>query len=227
MRPSNQASLDLVPANIRIVREIDRSDASSVFEIELEGRKYVMKLFHDNGDPGFSENGRDLNRFRCELNAYMNLREHGVCERGLVPYFYGYIDRIDPTAFYPAFQDFAHDKYHPKAILLEYLPNAESLNCENYSEACYHKAIEGMKQIHAAHVHHRDIYPKNILVVPGVQERMVWVDFDVATTFSIEGLDEQRLSEEEDTLVAEFGEFLVCPALGLVIWMKLTNYLII
>lgn len=103
----------------------------------------------------------------------MNLREYGVCERGFVLYFYGYIDRINPTAFYPDFQYFAHDKYHPKAILLEYLPNAESLNCENYSEAYYHKAIEGMKQIYAAHVHHRDIYPKNMLVVLGVQKRMV------------------------------------------------------
>lgn len=44
MRPSNQGSLDVVPANIRIVREIGRSDASSVFEIELEGQKYAMKL---------------------------------------------------------------------------------------------------------------------------------------------------------------------------------------
>ncbi|KAJ5285698.1 hypothetical protein N7524_001004, partial [Penicillium chrysogenum] len=200
MRPSNQGSLDV--ANVRIVREIDCSDASSVFEIELEGRKYAMKLAR------FAENGRDLNRFRCELNAYMNLREHGVCERGFVPSFYGHIDRIDPAAFYPAFQHFAQDKYHPKAILLEYLPNAESLNCENYSEACYHKAIEGMKQIHAAQVHHQDIYPKNILVVPGVLKRMVWVDFDVATTFLLEGPDEQRLSEEEDTIVVEFGEFL-------------------
>ncbi|KAJ5859382.1 hypothetical protein N7534_004659, partial [Penicillium rubens] len=178
MRPSNQGSLDVVPANIRIVREIDRSDASSVFEIELEGQKYAMKL------------------------------EHGVCERGFVPYFYGYIDRIDPTAFYLAFQHFAHDKYYPRAILLEYLPNAQSLNCENYFEACYHKAIEGIKQIHAAHVHYQDIYPKNILVVLGGQKRMVWVDFDVATTFLIEGPDEQRLSEEEDTIVAEFGELL-------------------
>ncbi|KAJ5920472.1 hypothetical protein N7516_011330 [Penicillium verrucosum] len=116
MRPSNQGSLDIVPANIRVVREIDRSDASSVFETELEGRKYAMKLFHDNGDLEFAENGRDLNQFRCELNAYMNLREHGVCERGFVPYFYGHIDRIDPTAFDPAFQ-LAHYKYHSKAIL--------------------------------------------------------------------------------------------------------------
>ncbi|OOF90493.1 hypothetical protein ASPCADRAFT_10591 [Aspergillus carbonarius ITEM 5010] len=61
-----------------------------------------MKLFHDNGDPGYAENSRDLNRFRCELNAYMNLREYGVCERGFVPFFYGHIGRIDPTEFHPA-----------------------------------------------------------------------------------------------------------------------------
>ena len=57
-----------------------------VFEMELEGRKCAMKLvssrdyladclllttqFHNNGDPGFAENGRDLSRFRCELNTY-------------------------------------------------------------------------------------------------------------------------------------------------------------
>ncbi|KAE8404419.1 hypothetical protein BDV37DRAFT_271491 [Aspergillus pseudonomiae] len=154
---------------------------TDLFEIELEGRKCALKLFHDNGDPGFTENGLDLNRFCCELNAYMNLREHGVCERGFVPYFYGHVDQ---------------------------LPNAESLNCESYSEACYHQAIEGMKQIHAAYVHHRDIYPKNILVIPGDEERMVWVDSDVAIIFTTAGPDGQRLSEIEDTYVAEFGEFL-------------------
>ena len=49
--------------------------------------------FHDNGDPGYTRKGRDLNRFRCELNAYHNLREFGVCDRGFVPAFYGHIDR--------------------------------------------------------------------------------------------------------------------------------------
>ncbi|OJJ65748.1 hypothetical protein ASPBRDRAFT_49509 [Aspergillus brasiliensis CBS 101740] len=137
----------------------------------------------------------------------MNLRQHIVCKRGFVRYFYGHIDRVDPTAFYPAFQHFTHDKYHPRGILLEWLPSAERLNCENYSETCYHQAIEGMKQIHATHVHHRDIYPKNILIVLGDEERMVWVDSDVAMTFTTAGPDEQRLSETEDTYVAEFGEF--------------------
>lgn len=166
--------------------------------------------FHNNGDPGFADNGRDLNRFRCELNAYKNLIKHRVCERGFVPYFYGHIDQIDPSAFRPALQHFVGDKLYPRAILLEYLPNAESLNCENYSDSRYHQAIDGMKQIHNAHVHHRDIYPKNILIVPGAEERMVWVDFDVATTFSNAGPDEQRYSEYEEALVAGFGDALVC-----------------
>lgn len=73
-----------------------------------------------------------------------------------------------------------------------------------------------MKQIRGAHIHHRDIYPKNILVA-GDEERMVWVDSDVAMTFTTAGPDEQRLSETEDTYFAEFGELLVCPALALVI----------
>ncbi|KAL2811077.1 hypothetical protein BDW59DRAFT_155583 [Aspergillus cavernicola] len=208
MRPSKRRSLNPVPANIRLIREISRSDASSVFEVELDGEKYAMKLFHNNGDPGFAENGRDLDRFRCELNAYRNLSKFNVCKHGFVPYFYGHIDRIDPSAFQPALREFVHDKFHPSAILLEYLPNAESLNCENYSDSRYHHAIEGMKHIHNAHVHHQDIYPKNILIVPGTQERVVWVDFDVATTFSNVGTNEEQYSEYEDELVAGFGEAL-------------------
>ncbi|KAJ0415830.1 hypothetical protein BJY00DRAFT_250714, partial [Aspergillus carlsbadensis] len=210
MRPNKDHSLDVAPADIQIIRELSRSDASSVFEIELAGQKYAMKLFHDNGDPGIAENGRDLNRFRCELNAYLRLHQHHVCEQGFVPYFYGYIDRLDPSMLMPALQHFTHDKFHPRAILLEYLPKAESLNCENYSETCYSQVIEGIKQIHAAGVHHQDVYPKNILELPGaLPERIVWIDFDVATTFSTAGPDEQKLSDFEDIIAMEFGEFLV------------------
>ncbi|OKL55282.1 hypothetical protein UA08_09450 [Talaromyces atroroseus] len=200
---------DFDPSNIQIIRELGRSDASSIFEVELNGEKYAMKLFHDNGDPGYTKKGRDLNRFRCELNAYNNLEKFGVCELGFVPYFYGHIDRVDPVAFQPALRHFAHDKFKPRAIILEYLPNAEKLDCENYSDARYRNAIHGMKQIHKALVHHQDIYPKNVLVVPGQPERVVWVDFDVATTFSSMGNREQAYCEYEDELVSSFGEALV------------------
>ncbi|KAJ0423142.1 hypothetical protein BJY00DRAFT_299753 [Aspergillus carlsbadensis] len=176
MSPVDHISLDRVPDSLRIVREIHLSEASSILEIELEGHKCAMKLFHDNGDPGVAENGRDLNRFRCELNAYMKLQKHKVYEAGFVPYFYGHIDRVNPSLFQPELRDFTHDKFHPSAIVLEYFPNAEGLNCENYSDVSY--------------------------------QRLVWVDFDVATTISTLGPKEQRQSEYEDELVAGYGEAL-------------------
>ncbi|KAL4977669.1 hypothetical protein BDW66DRAFT_149976 [Aspergillus desertorum] len=49
MHASNHGSLNVVPANIQTVREIDCSDASSMFEIELLGQKCAIKLFHDTG----------------------------------------------------------------------------------------------------------------------------------------------------------------------------------
>jgi hypothetical protein len=66
-----------------------------------------------------------------------------------------------------------------------------------------------MKRIHDAHVHHQDVYPQNILPVPGPQQRLVWIAFDVATTFSTLGPEEQRYSSYEDELVAGYGEALV------------------
>lgn len=138
--------------------------------------------YHDNGDPGFTKKGRDLNRFRCELNAYRNLSSYGVCEKGHVPRYYGYMDRLDPTRFRPYLDDFNNDLYAPQAIIFEYLPNPEALNCVNYSKQRYQKAIDGIEEIHQALIRHNDVYPKNLLLVPGEQERVLWINFDVAST---------------------------------------------
>jgi serine/threonine protein kinase len=196
------------PSQIHIIRQITCSDASAIFEVDLGGQKYALKLFHDNGDPGYTEKGRDLNRFRCELNAYEKLLTSGVCVRGFVPKFYGYIDRMDP-AFHPAFQHYARDKLKPRAILLEYLPNAVSLDCVNYSDALYPQAIKGMQEIHRAGVHHQDIYPKNLLLVRGNPDRLVWIDFDVATTFTDFGPEQLARCDYEIALVKGFAEALV------------------
>ncbi|KAK6812610.1 hypothetical protein RU639_011582 [Aspergillus parasiticus] len=174
MNPSAPLA-EIDPSKINILSEISHSDASSIFEVDVDGQKYALKLFHDNGDPGYTEKGRDLNRFRCESNAYRKLLTSGVCERRIVPKFYGFINGLEPASFHPALQHFAHDKLKPKAILLEYLPNAESLNCVNYSDTLYSQAIEGMKEIHKAGVHHQDIYPRNILLVRGNPDRLVWM----------------------------------------------------
>ncbi|KAH8430181.1 uncharacterized protein LDX57_007851 [Aspergillus melleus] len=199
-------SLDLDPRDLVIQREIGRSEASTVFEVRICGKIRVMKLFHDNGDPGYSRRGRDLNRFRCELNAYRNLLEFGVCERGFVPFFYGYIDRLDPSPYHHQLNHFKKDKFLPRAIVLEYIPEVERLNCLNYSDDLFRYAVDGIREIHDAHVHHHDIYPKNMLVVSGT--RIVWIDFDVATTFQDMGTCEQKYCEYEVELVKSFGKLL-------------------
>ncbi|KAF4209771.1 hypothetical protein CNMCM8927_004974 [Aspergillus lentulus] len=201
-------SLDLDPLDIVIQQEISRSEASTVFEVQICGKTRVMKLFHDNGDPGYSERGRDLNRFRCELNAYRNLLKFGVCERGFVPFFHGCIDRLDPSHFHQQLNHFKEDKFLPRAIVLEYFPEAERLNCLNYSDDLFRSAVDGIREIHEALIHHHDVYPKNMLVVSGT--KLVWIDFDVATTFKDMGIREKAYCEYEVKLVKSFGELLVC-----------------
>lgn len=209
MHPKSGPLREIDPSTIKIIGHITTSDASSIFEVEVDGEKYVLKLFHDNGDPGYAENGRDLNRFRCEFNAYEKLVASGVSEFRVVPKFHGYIDRVDPALFYPTFQHFAYDNFQPRGMLLEFLPNAESLNCVNFSDALFPQAIEGMKEIHKAGVHHRDIHPKNILLVRGNPERLVWIDFDVATTFTDLHPEQLARSNHEIELVEGLGDALV------------------
>ncbi|KAJ5108496.1 hypothetical protein N7456_005171 [Penicillium angulare] len=209
MHPKSTLSKVTNLSDINIVKEITRSDASSLFEVDMNGEKYALKVFHDNGDPGHARNGRDLNRFRCEPNAYEKLLASGVCDSGFVPKFYGCLDELDPAAFSPALRGFAHDKFKPKGILLEYLPNSEDLNCVNFSDTLFPQAIEGMQAIHRAGIHHQDTYPRNILLVRGSPDKLVWIDFDVATTFNDPGPEQQARCDHEIRLLEGLRELLV------------------
>lgn len=216
------------PSSLRIRKELKSSEASSIFEVELHGHRHAMKVvscpqcftrsllntqFHDNGDPMFTKKGRDSNRFRCELRAYRNPGLFGICEQGLVPYYYGYIDQLDPASFQPHLNHFMNDSYAPKAILLEYLQDTEELNCVNYSDDRLQAAVVGLKGIHSALIHHRDVYPKNILIVHGSLERVDWIDSDVAVTFDPGkpmGSQGEEHCNHEIELMESFGELLVC-----------------
>lgn len=142
------------------------------------------------------------------MKAYQTFHKHGLCDRGFVPAFYGYIDRLDPSAFDPPLYNFSIDKYKPQAILLEYLLESERLSCLNYSQELIHHAVHGLEAIHKAFVHHRDIHPRHMLVIPG--GKIVWVDFDAATHFSDMGPPEKAYCEYEIELVESFGKLLVC-----------------
>lgn len=66
-----------------------------------------------------------------------------------------------------------------------------------------------MKAIHRAGVQHRDIYPRNLLLVRGNPDRLVWIDFDVATTFTDFGPEQLARCDHEIALVKGLGEALV------------------
>ncbi|KMU75187.1 hypothetical protein CISG_04135 [Coccidioides immitis RMSCC 3703] len=149
--------------------------------------------FHVNNVPGFTSTGRDLCRYRCEIEAYKLLSAAEICEQGFVPKFHALFEDIDPLTptLTSHLNAFLGDLHHPCAILLEYLPHAEPLNCENYARDRIQKAIQGITAVHHARVVHNDPYPNNVLIVPGAatngsDDRVVWIDFDIALNFGSE-----------------------------------------
>jgi hypothetical protein len=54
-----QSLQNIAPADIHIKREINRSEASSVYEIELDGATYAMKLV-SMADPSSVNNNNNL-----------------------------------------------------------------------------------------------------------------------------------------------------------------------
>ena len=160
---------------------------------------------------------RDLNRYRSEARAYVNLKKSGLCDRGIVPKVYGFVECLDPTDFEPELHHFLRDKHLPNAILLEYLPGASSMNYLKYSKERMETAIKGIQRIHElALVEHVDTYPKNILIVPGPPERVLWSDFDIAISFKDQSAltagDKERM-DLESQIVKDLAELLVCASL--------------
>ena len=98
--------------------------------------------------------------------------------------------------------------------MLEYLQDTEELNCVNYSDDRLQAAIVGLRGIHGALIHHRNVYPKNILIIRGPPERVIWIDFGVAVKFYLEksmGHQGEEYCNIEITLVKSFGELLIYP----------------
>ncbi|KMU84565.1 hypothetical protein CIHG_02349 [Coccidioides immitis H538.4] len=196
------------PADMTFVKLLKASEASSIFQVDYRGKPRVLKVFHNNGDPGYaSDRVRDLNRSPSEIRAYCRLKRFGICDGGYVPNFYGFMLEVDPANFAPHLSAFQHDSGHPSAILIEYLPNSTPMNCVTYSKERMDKAIKGIEQIHSAFIEHNDSYTKNTLIVPG-SERVLWIDFDVAITYpnsTFIGERERCWIKEETECVKGFG----------------------
>ncbi|PGH30701.1 hypothetical protein GX50_06514 [[Emmonsia] crescens] len=204
--------LDINFAKMEFKKTLNVSEASSIFHVNYCGKPRVLKVFHNNGDSGYAPDRiRDLDRSRCEIRAYCSLKRFKICDSGVVPNFYGFMLAIDPADCIPHLDAFRYEAGLPSAILIEYLPKPLVMNCVTYTAERIKKAVIGIQQIHSALIEHNDPYPKNILIVPGDRERVIWVDFDVAIVYPndtyIETKGRDRI-EFETEVVESFGRLL-------------------
>ncbi|EGX87775.1 Protein kinase-like domain [Cordyceps militaris CM01] len=126
--------------------------------------------------------------FYTEASAYRLLKEKGFCKRGLVPKFYGTLD----------------------AILIEYIPNAEQIDLSNFSQDNIDTLSEILFEFHEAGLIHGDPYPRNMMVVQGVQtpDRVFWLDFDHSQMINKTCESSQTRLELEKELMTGFAKAL-------------------
>lgn len=159
----------------------------------------------------FDPPDREINLFVSESTAYHRMQLKGLCEKGVIPDFYGTIRNIQPSCW-SDLDMFLRDRLPPNAILIEYIPNLQSINLSNYSEQRLAKLRQILDEIHEANVLHGDPMPRNMMVSLGEQDRVHWLDFDSAQTFP-EGGDrspkQERWMKEEVELLDYFVDALV------------------
>ncbi|KAB8212983.1 hypothetical protein BDV33DRAFT_230783 [Aspergillus novoparasiticus] len=161
-----------------------------------------MKVYHDRGPSEFDPPDREVNLFVSESTAYRRMKLKGLCKRGIIPNFYGTIRNIQP-AVWPNLYMFLDDTLLPNAILIEYIPNLQSIDLSNFSLIRLAKLREILDDIHRARVLHGDPKPRNMMVSLGEYERVLWIDFDSAQTFS-----EGNLSPRQEKWIKEEVEMM-------------------
>ena len=92
---------------------------------------------------------------------------------------------------------FHNDELPPSAVLIEYIPDMQSLDLSNFSVMRMAKFRRILDSIHRAKVSHGDPYPRNMMLQLGDRERLLLIDFDRADTFP------------EDTALSSKGEELI------------------
>lgn len=107
---------------------------------------------------------------------------------------------------------FAGDKLPPNAILIEYIADMQQIGLDNFSENRLKKLRQILDDLHRARVLHGDPMPRNMMIVPGEPDRVLWVDFDSAQTFP----EEEPLSPRQEEWFKEEVEMIEYFTKGLV-----------
>ncbi|BCS01645.1 uncharacterized protein AKAW2_51986S [Aspergillus luchuensis] len=176
--------LDVNPSEVEFLETLKESKYSVVFKVRFREKLCVMKVYHDREPNESDPPDRIVNLFISESTAYHRLESKGLCQRGVIPNFYGTIRKIQP-ADWPDLHMFLNDKLPPNAVLIEYIPHLQQIDLSNYSPQRLAILREILDDIHAAGVLHADPKPRNMMVsVAEEEERVLWIDFDSAQTFT-------------------------------------------
>ncbi|RAL00836.1 uncharacterized protein BO80DRAFT_382194 [Aspergillus ibericus CBS 121593] len=174
--------IDVKPFEVEFLETLKQSKYSVVFKVQFRERICVMKVYHDREPSELDPRDREVNLFVSESTAYHRLKLKGFCKRGVIPDFYGTIRKIQPAAW-PNLDMFLDDRLPPNAILIEYIPDLQQIGLSNFSKERVAKFREILGDFHKAKVLHGDPKPRNMMV-SSAYERVVWIDFDSAQTFS-------------------------------------------
>ncbi|KAI9061099.1 hypothetical protein FKP32DRAFT_1729673 [Trametes sanguinea] len=159
----------------------------------------------------------DLDAFEQELDGYAHLQHYGVVEKGIVPRCYGWLT-LSPAhiahilklpTLSRAAKSMEHAQEPPRAILLEYIADAQLLTADNVTDELADITLRGLAEIHSAYVMHCDVNSRNILVAPG--NRVVWVDFNCSCTPASPHYYDRELLQRELALCWSFLYYGLLP----------------
>lgn len=138
-----------------------------------------------------------------EIKAYQRLQSHGLCDMGYVPQFHGVIEDFDRNLLPSPVPACVDESLGACAILLEYIPGLQQLNAETCTDQRRETALGILGKIHEAGVLHNDV-GHNMAFSEG-EERVLWLDFDMATTFDEQSgqtpWQQEQLKEQEMRIV--------------------------
>ncbi|GAQ45144.1 hypothetical protein AtubIFM55763_006596 [Aspergillus tubingensis] len=199
--------LDVNPSEVVFLETLKESKYSVVFKVRFQETLCIMKVYHDREPNELDPPDRIVNLFISESTAYQRLESKGLCQRGVIPNFYGTIRKIQ-SADWPNLHMFLDDKLPPNAVLIEYIPHLQQIDLSNYTPRRLAKLREILDDIHAAGVLHADPKPRNMMVsVAEEEERVLWIDFDSAQTVSECGdlsPRQRRWFDQEDEMMDYF-----------------------
>ena len=77
---------------------------------------------------------------------------------------------------------FLDDPLPPNAVLIEYVAEMHQIDLSTFSKSRLASLHAIFGEVHDAKVYHGDAHPRNIMVVSGKPDRVLWIDFDSAQT---------------------------------------------